>query len=52
MKVKALFSAYGLTEGKIYEVEWDCYESVYEVRLNNGKYACRNKDFFKVVAKD
>lgn len=48
MKVKALITAYGLTEGKIYSVIFE-YDSVYDVELNDGRQACRSKSFFEVV---
>lgn len=46
--VKSLINEFGLTKGKEYKVIFE-YDSVYEVELDNGNTACRNKDFFIVV---
>ena len=46
--VKSLINDFGLTEGKEYTVIFE-YDSVYEVELDNGNIACRNKDFFIAV---
>ena len=50
MKVVALFTGFDLTEGKIYDVDFE-YESVYELKCDTGTY-CRNKNFFEVVSLD
>lgn len=47
MKVRALFTGFDLTEGKIYEVIFE-YDTVYELQCDTGIY-CRNKNFFEVV---
>ena len=47
VKVRALFTGFDLTEGKIYEVIFE-YDTVYELRCDTGTY-CRNKNFFEVV---
>lgn len=47
MKVRALFTGFDLTEGKIYEVIHE-YDTVYELCCDTGIY-CRNKNFFEVV---
>ena len=48
MKVRAIGSGFGLTKGKIYDVNCE-YDTVYDVRCDDGKRYCRNKDFFEVV---
>lgn len=50
MKVKALFSGFDLTEGKIYNVISE-YDTVYALKCDTGTY-CRNKNFFKIVEED
>lgn len=47
LKVRAKFTGFDLTEGKIYTVDF-AYDSVYELRCDTGTY-CRNKDFFDIV---
>jgi len=49
MIVKSIINAFGLTEGKEYKVIFE-HDSVFEVELDNRNTACRNKDFFIVVA--
>lgn len=46
--VKSLINGFGLIEDKEYTVIFE-YDSVYEVELDNGYIACRNKDFFLIV---
>ncbi|WP_193767428.1 hypothetical protein [Lysinibacillus sp. OL1] len=48
MIVKSLINGFGLTEDKEYTVIFE-HDSVYEVELDNGNIACRNKDFFIIV---
>lgn len=50
MKVKALFSGFDITEGKIYDVISE-YDTVYKLKCDTGTY-CRNKDFFEIVEKE
>lgn len=47
MKVRALFTGFDLTEGKIYDVIYE-YDTVYELQCDNGRY-CRDKGFFEIV---
>lgn len=47
MKVKALFTGFDLTEGKIYDVGFE-YDTVYELKCDTGTY-CRNKNFFEII---
>lgn len=47
MKVRALFSGFDLTEGKIYDVIYE-YDTVYELECDTGIY-CRDKGFFEIV---
>ena len=47
MKVKALFTGFDLTKGKIYEVIFE-YDTVYELQCDSGRY-CRFKEFFQIV---
>lgn len=47
MKVKALFTGFDLTEGKIYEVSFE-YDTVYQLKCDTGNY-CRSKNFFEIV---
>lgn len=48
-KVVSTISDYGLVADKEYVILFE-YDSVYEVQLDNGKKACRNKGFFKSLA--
>lgn len=50
MKVKATFSGFDLTEGKIYEVIFE-YDTVYDLRCDTGRY-CRDKGYFDIVEED
>ncbi|WP_297419135.1 hypothetical protein [Clostridium sp.] len=50
MKIKSLISGFELTEGKIYEVIFE-YTTVYEIKCDDGKIYCRNKDFFEIIEK-
>lgn len=50
MKVRALFTGFDLTEGKIYEVIYE-YDTVYELQCDTGRY-CRDKGFFEIVEKE
>lgn len=47
MKVKALISGPGLTEGKIYDVIFE-YGAVYKLEGDTGT-CCKPKTFFEVV---
>lgn len=50
MKVRALFTGFDLTEGKIYEVIYE-YDTVYELQCDTGIY-CRDKGFFEIVEEE
>lgn len=47
LKVKALFTGFDLTEGRVYDVIFE-YGTVYELQCDSGIY-CRAKEFFEVV---
>ncbi len=47
MKVKALFTGFNLTEGKIYDVIFE-YDTCYELKCDDGIY-CRYKGYFEIV---
>lgn len=47
MKVKALFTGFDLTKGKVYDVIFE-QDTVYELKCDTGTY-CRNKEFFEIV---
>lgn len=47
MRVRALFTGFDLTEGKVYEVINE-YDTVYELNCDSGCY-CRAKEFFEPV---
>lgn len=48
MKVISDITGYGLTEDKEYEVIYE-YDTVYEIKLDNGNTCCRPKGFFKKI---
>lgn len=48
MKVKSLITGFDLTEGKIYDVLFE-YDTVYEIKCDNGIIYGRNKYFFEIV---
>lgn len=48
MKVKSLVTGFNLTEGKEYEVIYE-YDTVYEIKCDNGGIYCRNKNFFEIL---
>lgn len=48
MKVKALFTGFDLTKGKVYDVIFE-YDTVYELKCDTGTY-CRDKGFFEIVS--
>ncbi|MBQ7047038.1 MAG: hypothetical protein IJN85_04800 [Oscillospiraceae bacterium] len=47
--VKALFTGFDLIEGKEYEVIHE-YDTVYEIKLKENCYICRDKTFFEIAA--
>lgn len=47
MRVRALGTGFGLTEGKEYNVDFE-YDTVYKLHCDTGVY-CRPKDFFEIV---
>jgi len=51
MKVESVVTGFYLTKGKIYKVLHE-YDTVYELRCDNGKIYCRAKEFFKVKEKE
>jgi len=48
MKVKAIVSGFGVTEDKEYDVIFE-YDTVYELKVDDGKIYYRPKGFFKVI---
>ena len=51
MKRVAEFDGYGLTAGQEYEIRYE-YDTVYEIKTDDGKIMCRPKGFFKEVEDD
>lgn len=49
MIVKALFTGVMLTLDKEYDVIFE-YDTVYEIKCDDGKIYCRAKNFFEVVS--
>lgn len=49
-EVKALFTGFDLTEGKIYTVDYE-YDTFYELHCDTGVY-CRAKNFFEIVEEE
>lgn len=47
MRVRALGTGLGLTEGKEYDVDFE-HDTVYELHCDTGVY-CRPKEFFEIV---
>lgn len=50
MKVKAIITGLNLTEDRVYDVI-EIYDTVYEIKCDDGYVYCRNKGFFEVVEK-
>jgi hypothetical protein len=48
MVVKSVVTGFELTKDKEYEVIFE-YDAVYELRCDDGKVYCRNKDFFEIM---